>query len=61
MTVKNQPQRVWEKEGWELWTTKQGNYTEVYIKRLQKDFRIHSARIGEHGIQVRFKRSTPRK
>lgn len=60
MTVKNQPQRVWEKEGWELWTKRQGSYVEFYIKRPQKDFRIHSGRIGEHGIQVRLKQVAPR-
>jgi len=60
VTVKSEPQRVWEKDGWELWTKKQGNYFELYIKRPQKDFRIHSGRIGEHGIQVRLKQIAPR-
>ena len=55
MTVKSEPQRVWEKEGWELWMKRQGSYVELFIKRPQKDLRIHSGRIGEHGIQVRFK------
>lgn len=60
MKVKNQPQRAWDKEGWELWTKKPGNCFELYIERPQKDFRIHSGRIGEHGVQVRFKQTAPR-
>jgi hypothetical protein len=55
MALKNDPERVWEKDGWELWMKKQSGYVELHIKRPQKDFRIHSGRMGEHGIQVRFR------
>jgi hypothetical protein len=46
---------VWEKDGWELWMKKQNGFVELAVKRAQKDFRIHSGRMGEHGVQVRFK------
>ena len=55
MKLKNDPERVWEKDGWELWMKKQSGYVELHIKRPQKDFRIHSGRMGEHGVQVRFR------
>jgi hypothetical protein len=55
MTVKNDPERVWEKDGWELWIRKQSGYVQLHIKCPQKDFRIHSGRMGEHGFQVRFR------
>jgi hypothetical protein len=55
MALKNQPERMWEKDGWELWMKQQRGYIELDVKRVQKDFRIHSGRMGEHGIHVRFK------
>ena len=58
MALKNEPERMWEKDGWELWMKKQNGYVELHIKRVQKDFRIHSGRMGEHGIQVRFRQET---
>jgi hypothetical protein len=41
MKLKNDPERVWEKDGWELWMKKQSGYVELHIKRPRKDFRIH--------------------
>ena len=55
MALKVDPERVWEKDGWELWMKKQSGYVELHIKRPQKDFRIHSGRMGQHGVQVRFR------
>jgi hypothetical protein len=46
MKLKNEPERVWEKDGWELWMKIQNGYVELHIKRPQKDFRIHSGRMG---------------
>jgi hypothetical protein len=54
MALKLDPERVWEKDGWELWLNKQSGYVDLHVKRRQKDFRIHSCRMGEHGIQLRF-------
>ena len=38
MALKNDLERVWEKDGWELWMKKQSGYVELHIKRPQKIF-----------------------
>jgi len=55
MRLKNEPELVWEKDGWELWMKKQIGYVELHLKRPRKDFRIHSGRMGQHGVQIRFR------